>query len=147
MAWAGNVRVGSQGWGLLAVGSPRPLVGVDAGSVGDFADSDDSLDGLRTRFLAAALIGLQRVGQDDAQDLAQDYALALGTDTRWTRGIRMAAERGEAGTVALLVATGLQGRDWSGVPPYHLYQITRALRQVGLGAEARMIAAEALTRV
>ena len=146
MAWAGNVRVGSQGWGLLAVGSPRPLVGVDAGAVGDFADDDDSVDALRTRFLAAALIGLGRVDQDNADDMARDYELALGTDTRWTRGIRLAAERGEAGTVALLVATGLQGRDWRGVPPYHLYQITRALRMVGLGAEARMIAAEALTR-
>lgn len=146
MAWAGNVRVGSQGWGLLAVGSPRPLVGVDAGAVDDFSGSDDSVEGLRTRFLAAALIGLGRVDQDNARELAQDHALALGTDTRWTRAIRMAAERGEAGTVALLVATGLQGRDWRGVPPYHLYQITRALRMVGLGAEARMIAAEALTR-
>lgn len=146
MAWASNVRVGSQAWGLLAVGSPRPLIGVDAGAVNDFNGDDDSADGLRTRFLAAALIGLDRVNRADVQDLARDYALALGTETRWTRAIRMAADRGEQGTVALLVAVGMQGRDWRGIPPYHLYQITRALREVGLGAEARMIAAEAITR-
>jgi hypothetical protein len=33
------------------------------------------------------------------------------------------------------------------VPPYHLYYIVRALREAGLGSEARMIAAEALVRV
>ena len=147
MAWTSNIAVGSQGWGLLAVGSPRPLVGVSSDSVDDFNGNDDSVDGLRTRFLAAALIGLGRVDQGDAATLASTYALDLRRETRWTRAITMAAERNEAGTVALLVAVGLQGRDWGGVPPYHLYHITSALRQVGLGAEARMIAAEALSRV
>ena len=146
MAWASNVRVGSQAWGLLAVASPRPLVGVDAGAVSDFAGDDDSADSLRTRFLAAGLIGLGRVSQGDVQDLARDHELGLGTETRWTRNIRTAAARGEQGTVALLVAAGMQGRDWRTLPPYHLYHITRALREVGLGAEARMIAAEAITR-
>ena len=37
--------------------------------------------------------------------------------------------------------------DWSKIPPYHLYYIVRALRDVGLEGEARMIAAEALVRV
>ncbi len=147
MAWAGQVPVGSQAWGLLAVGSPRPLVGVDAGTVDDFADGDESADGLRTRFLAASLIGLARVGQDQAQEMAGALRLGLGTSTRWTRGLRDAVARREAGTVALLVAAGLQGRSWDDVPPYHLYHSVRALREVGLGAEARMIAAEALTRV
>ncbi len=147
MAWAGKTRVGSQAWGLLAVGSPRPLAGVSAGQIADFADSDPTESKLRSRFLAAALIGLDRLSGDDAARAARDQSLALGTSTRWTRGIEEAADRGEAGTVAVLVAVGLQGRaGWSGVPPYHLYHITRALRRVGLGAEARMIAAEALTR-
>ena len=53
--------------------------------------------------------------------------------------------RGESGTVALLALSGLQASDWTKVPPHHLYYITRALRQVGLEAEARMIAAEAVT--
>lgn len=147
MAWAPRVAVGSQAWGLLSVGSPRPLVGVSGSNVRDFADSDDSVGALRTRFLAAALIGLDRVGRDDANGLASDHRLALSTSTRWTRAITLAAQRGEPGTVALLAAVGLQGRSWADVPPYHLYHITTALRRVGLGAEARMIAAEALSRV
>lgn len=146
MIWAEQTAVGSQGWGLLAVGSPRPLVGVSAGQVDDFAGNDDSVDQRRTKMLAAALIGLDRVSEDDGRTLANDYALGLGTQTSWSRAIDMAAERGETGTVALLAAIGLQGRDWQGVPPRHLYHITRALRLVGLGAEARMIAAEAVTR-
>ena len=48
--------------------------------------------------------------------------------------------------VALIAAVGLQSEEWSGVPPYYLYHITRALRRAGLGAEARMIAAEAISR-
>ncbi|MEQ1509589.1 MAG: hypothetical protein ABL909_04205 [Sphingopyxis sp.] len=147
VAWAPRVAVGSQAWGLLAVGSPRPLVGVTVDNVGDFAGDDDSADELRTRFLAAGLIGLERVDRNAASSLTDDYRLALDSNTRWTRAIDLAATRGEAATVALLAAVGLQGRNWADIPPYHLYHITMALRRVGLGAEARMIAAEALSRV
>ncbi|MBX9727724.1 MAG: hypothetical protein K2X31_02345 [Sphingopyxis sp.] len=101
---------------------------------------------MRTRFLAASLIGLGRVDAGNAADLAEEHDLALNRETRWSRGITLAAERGEAGMVALLVAVGLQGRDWQSIPPSRLYHITAALRRVGLGAEARMIAAEAVTR-
>lgn len=146
IAWAPRIQVGTPAWGLLAVGSPRPLVGVNAGQVADFASADDSEASLRTRFLAASLIGLGRVDAGDAADLAEEYDLALNRETRWSRGIALAAERGEAGMVALLVAVGLQGRDWQSIPPSRLYHITAALRRVGLGAEARMIAAEAVTR-
>lgn len=147
VAWASQVQVGSQAWGLLAVGSPRPLVGVSSGNVNDFSDSDTSTNGLRTRFLAAALIGLGRVDRGEADSLASSYNLHLDTQTKWTRAIDTAADRGEAGMVALLAAAGLQGNQgWATVPPYHVYHITNALRRVGLGPEARMIAAEALTR-
>ena len=146
MAWAEQTAVGSQGWGLLAVGSPRPLVGVSADRVDDFAADDDSVNQHRTRMLAAALIGLERISSDDSRTLASDYTLGLGQESDWSRAIDLAAQRGETGTVAVLAAVGLQGRDWQGVPPRHIYHITRALRIVGLGAEARMIAAEAVTR-
>jgi hypothetical protein len=43
------------------------------------------------------------------------------------------------------VAAGLQAQDWSQIPAQHLYYMTRSLRLVGLEAEARMIAAEAIT--
>jgi hypothetical protein len=147
MAWAPRISVGSQAWGLLAVGSPRPLASITAGQVDDFKDADDSTNTLRTRFLAAALIGLGRIDEAGGRELANDLNLGLATETSWTRAIDEAATRGETGMVALLAGVGLRGRGWDGVPPYHIYRITRALRQVGLGAEARMIAAEALTRV
>lgn len=146
MAWAPKVAVGTPGWALLAVGSPTPLVGVSAEQVDDFSGYDESADQLKTRMLAAALIGLGRVGQADIQTLSNDYALDLGRETSWTRAIDEAARRNEPGTVAVLAAVGLQGSDWRGVPARHIYHITRALRLVGLGAEARMIAAEAITR-
>ena len=49
--------------------------------------------------------------------------------------------------VALLAAFGMQADRWDKMTPLHLYHIVSALRQVGLDAEARMIAAEAVSRV
>lgn len=146
MAWVPQVNVGSRAWGVLAVGSPQPLSGTDAGRIGQFAGDDDSADGLRSKFLLAGLAGLGRIDTDGAASAASSLDVDLGKQTRWTRAITAAAERREPGMVALLAAAGMQG-DWSKVPPYHLYHIVRSLRQVGLASEARMIAAEALVRV
>jgi hypothetical protein len=83
---------------------------------------------------------------DDAQSLATDYELPLGLTNSWTRAIDRAAALNQPGTVALLAAAGLQTRSWSAVPPAYLLHIVAALRRVGLEPEARMIAAEAITR-
>lgn len=146
MAWVRTLDVGSRAWGVLALGSPRALSGTGAGSVGRFSDNDDSVDMLRSKLLLAGLAGLGRIDADDAASAARDLGTDLGTTTRWSRAIDAAAARREPGMVALLAAAGMQG-DWSKMPPYHLYHIVRALREVGLEAEARMIAAEALVRV
>ena len=146
IAWVPTVTVGSRAWGVLAVGSPRPLTGMSAGAVGQFSSDDDSVDTLRSKFLVAGLAGLGRLDADAAASAASDLDVNLGKQTRWSRAIMEAAERREPGMVALLAAAGMQG-EWSKVPPYHLYYIVRALREVGLASEARMIAAEALVRV
>lgn len=146
IAWVPTVTVGSRAWGVLAVGSPRPLNGTTAGTVGQFSGNDDSADYLRSKFLLAGLAGLGRIDAGAAASAASDLEVDLGKQTRWSRAIMAAAERREPGMVALLAATGMQG-EWSKVPPYHLYYIVRALREVGLASEARMIAAEALVRV
>jgi hypothetical protein len=146
IAWVPTVTVGSRAWGVLAVGSPRPLNGTTAGAVGQFSSDDDSADYLRSKFLLAGLAGLGRIETGAAASAASDLGVDLGKQTRWSRAIMAAAERREPGMVALLAATGMQG-EWSKVPPYHLYYIVRALREVGLASEARMIAAEALVRV
>ena len=144
--WVPTITVGSHAWGVLAVGSPRPLNGTTAGTVGQFSGNDDSADTLRSKFLLAGLAGLGRIDTGAAASAASDLEVDLGKQTRWSRAIMAAAERREPGMVALLAAAGMQG-EWSKVPPYHLYYIVRALREVGLGSEARMIAAEALVRV
>src|SRR5690606_1161414 len=146
LAWVPSVSVGSHAWGVLAVGSPRALSGMSAGAVERFSDDDDSAGTLRSKFLLAGLAGLGRLDADAAASAARDLDVDLGRQTRWTRAIMAAAERREPGMVALLAAAGMQG-EWSKVPPYHLYHIVRALREVGLPSEARMIAAEALVRV
>ncbi|RYD44814.1 MAG: hypothetical protein EOP63_04095 [Sphingomonadales bacterium] len=146
IAWVPTVTVGSRAWAVLAVGSPRPLTGMSAGAVGQFAGDDDSTDTLRSKFLLAGLAGLGRLDASAAASAASDLEVDLGKQTRWSRAIMAAAERREPGMVALLAAAGMQG-EWSKVPPYHLYYIIRALRDVGLASEARMIAAEALVRV
>lgn len=144
--WVPSVNVGSRAWGVLAVGSPRPLNGTTAGAVSTFSGSDDSQDYQRSKLLLAGLAGLGRIDSGQAASAASDLEVNLGKQTRWTSAISEAAQRGEPGMVALLAATGMQG-DWSTMPPYHLYHIVKALREVGLGSEARMIAAEALVRV
>jgi len=40
----------------------------------------------------------------------------------------------------------MQGDGWNRMTGLHLYHIVAALNRVGLGAEARMIAAEAVAR-
>jgi len=144
--WVPTVNVGSRSWGILAVGSPQPLNGTNAGAVSNFSSDDDSADYLRSKLLLAGLAGLGRIDAGQAASAASDLGVDLGKQTRWTRAISDAAARGEPGMVALLAATGMQG-DWSKMPPYHLYHVVRALREVGLASEARMIAAEALVRV
>jgi hypothetical protein len=143
-AWSGIVEDrgdSSLAWALLAVGAPRSVVGVDDGRIAGFSEGANG--GLKPRMMAAALAGLGRVNDSVATGLGVDVA----REDDWTRALDRAATANQPGTVALLAAVGMQSADWSGVPPEHLYRIMRALRQVGLEFEARMIAAEALTRL
>ena len=70
----------------------------------------------------------------------------LGRKTRWSAAIDAAKLRNEPATVAILAAVGMQGVDWSSMTPLHLYHIVASLKAVGLEAEARMIASEAIAR-
>jgi hypothetical protein len=144
--WANVVQQGSDGWALLAVASPTNKSPVSYGALDDFGDADASEDKLRSKFLLAAVAGLGRASQETIADFADDLNLNLDRTTRWTKAIESASQRGQQGTVALLAAVGMQGRNWQAMSPLHLYHITQSLKRVGLEAEARMIAAEALTR-
>lgn len=133
----------SQFWALLAVGAPSPVVEINASRVSTYIGD---AGGGKGRMLIAALAGLSRLPSSDAASLAQDNGFALTAGSRWARAIDGAAQRGEQGTVALLAAVGMQGRDWSRLPAAHLYHVVAALHRVGLDPEARMIAAEAVSR-
>lgn len=130
-------------WALLAVGTPSPVVDVDSSRVSGFV-SDVGAD--KGRMLIAALAGLSRLPASEAASLAQDNGFTLAANSRWARVIGEAAQRGEKATVALLAAVGMQGNDWRRLPPAHLYHVVAALHRVGLDPEARMIAAEAISR-
>jgi hypothetical protein len=125
-------------WSMLAVGAARPVVDLGAARIEDAAER---IGGHRGRMLAAALAGLGRYGDPSA----------LGVDptprSRWSQMIALAAQRRQPGTVALLAGIGMQTAGWKGVPPHQFYHMIKAMRQVGLEYEARMIAAEAMSRL
>nr|WP_294849879.1 hypothetical protein [uncultured Sphingomonas sp.] len=134
-------------WGMLAVGAPRTEgLEVTTGMVSDYYDADKSEDKFRTGMLVASLAGLGRIDTDTINSLSGSYKLGLGQQTGWTRMIDGAADRGQAGTVIVLAALALQGRELSTVKPFYVYHLTNALRRTGQEYLARMIAAEAVAQ-
>lgn len=144
-AWANIVDNGSLGWALIALGSPGNIQPVEYDPLDDFYGNDSSEKGQRSALLLAGLAGLGRIDSGARSDFEDELNVNIARETNWTRAISSAAQRGEQGTVALMAIAGLQAPGWSVVPANHLYYIVRSLRQVGLEAEARMIAAEAVT--
>ncbi|MEY3659170.1 MAG: hypothetical protein RL425_1931 [Pseudomonadota bacterium] len=132
-------------WGLLAVSRPR-AVGVSATQIRDFGAASSDNGELRSRLLFAGLAGLGRIAPDNMSTMAEEFSVPLGKKNRWTDALDLAVRLRAPGTVAILCAAGLQANNWSDIPPEHLYRIVRALRLVGLEPEARMIAAEAVSR-
>ncbi len=143
--WGDKVEQGSLGWGILAAGAPGWDGEIGYGALDDFKDNDSSENYHKTALLAAALGGLDRSPLNAVKDMGEALEFNITKQTPWSRAISAAATRGETGTVVLLAAAGLQARDWSQVPSHHLYHIVRSLKGVGLEAEARMIAAEAVS--
>ena len=127
--------------------NPARATQVTGEGLNAFADNDDSEGALRSRFLLAGLMGLQRVDPAAASNFAEKMGIDLNRQTRWTRAIDAAAASDNPALVSLLAAFGMQAERWDRMTPLHLYHIVSALRQVGLEAEARMIAAEAVSRV
>jgi hypothetical protein len=133
------------GWALLAVGAARPMVTLSARRVGAYVGEQEA-ESRKGAFLVAALAGLGRISMEDAQSLATDNGLPLGLRNSWTRAIDHAAAANQPATVSLLAAAGMQTLSWKAVHPAYLMHIIGALRRVGHEPEARMIAAEAITR-
>ncbi len=134
----GEVR--AQGWALLAAGSG----GVEV-SPARFREwrTTGKASAHRAGLLLAALDGLGEASGSEWDSLRRELAPVVANS--FTTAIDAAAARGSVGAVAVLAGTGLQGR-WADVPPSHLRHVIAALVRVGRGHEARMIAAEAVTR-
>ena len=143
--WIDVVADGSLGWALVTLATPGRVTAAEYGSLDDFYGNDGSPKGHKSALLLAGLSGLGRIETDARTEFASDLKINILQQTAWSNAITAAAERGEQGTVALMAIAGMQAPSWSLVPANHLYYIVRSLRQVGLEAEARMIAAEAVT--
>lgn len=143
--WSNVVEEGSLGWALIALSSPRGG-DVSSGAVSSFVSDDNSENQRKSAFLVAGLAGLGRLSESDASSLAEDVGADLAGQTRWSSAIARAADVGNPALVVLLAGLGMQGTSWQQMTPLHLYHITAALTRVGLQAEARMIAAEAVAR-
>lgn len=146
LRWAPQAEVGSAAWALLALAGPNRSTPVDGAALSSFQSDDDSDEARKSQFLLAGLAGLGRVDAAAARDFGGTLGVDLARQTRWTRLIDAAADYNNQALVALLAGLGMQGDGWNRMTALHLYHIVSALNRVGLGAEARMIAAEAVAR-
>ncbi|QTH22302.1 hypothetical protein HRJ34_01850 [Rhizorhabdus wittichii] len=138
---------GDDAWAILAVGTPRAVVDVSADRLSAVADRWSAENPQKLRLLLAALAGLDRLQTEEQMRLLQEYQVGFDNRSNWGRLLLQAADRKEPATVALLVAVGMQKTGWSGLSSAMFATMIRALHDVGLDGEARMIAAEAMTRL
>jgi hypothetical protein len=146
LRWGAQADVGSLTWAQLALAAPNRGNPIDSGALDSFYSNDDSDNYRKSRFLLAGLAGLGRVDQGAAADFASRLEIDLNRQTRWTRLIVQAADVNNPALVCFLAGVGMQGDGWDKMTSVHLYHIVSALNRVGLSAEARMIAAEAVAR-
>ena len=146
VAEQGGAATKTQAWALLAAGGS---VEVTPQRFRDWLAAASTTDKAaahhRAALLLAALDGLGRTRGDSGWDsLRSEVELAPATNS-WTQAIDAAAAAMRAGEVAVLAGTGLQTQ-WRSVPPAHFAHIIAAYARVGREAEARLLAAEAVTR-
>ncbi len=146
LKWADQANVGSVAWGMLALVTAPRSQPVDGGALNSFYSNDPSDEYRKSQFLLAGLAGLDRLESGAAKDFADKLEIDLDRTTNWTRLIQQAADLNNRELVVLLAGIGMQGDSWARMTPLHLYHIVSALNRVGLSAEARMIAAEAVAR-
>lgn len=146
LRWATELPQGSQGWALLVFAQPNRSSPVTGGQFDTFMSDDTSAGQRRSAFLLAGLAGLGRIDEGVVDDYAGELGADFGRESRWSRLIGAAAEAGNPALVTFLAGVGMQGTGWDRMTARHLFHIVSALNRVGLTAEARMIAAEAVAR-
>jgi len=146
LLWAPAVEQGSESWALLLLAQPLRTNPIDADMLNQFYDNDDSAEQRKSQFLLAGLAGLGRLDRAAIADFSQQVSVDLARQSKWSRLIDQAAEVENSALVAYLAGVGMQGEGWDKMTAVHLYHIVSALNRVGMSAEARMIAAEAVAR-
>lgn len=144
--WRDLVSSGGDGWAMLTLADRFGSI-LGRGDVRRYGGGARGDTERKRQMYFAALAGLGRVEPSAMASLAGELGVDLTRDNSWTRAIDRAAGRGEPATVVLLAAVGMQTANWHGVSADALYRIIAAFHRVGLDAEARMIAVEALTRL
>lgn len=145
LRWLGAVDKGSLAWAQLTLVDPRGGE-ADTGGISTFAGADKSGESRKTAFLVAGLAGLGRVSDGTRRDYAGKLSVDYDGRSRWSDAIDRAAQVNNPLLVVMLAGLGMQGDSWARMTPRYLYHIVSALNRVGLGAEARLIAAEAVAR-
>ena len=146
LRWAPQLDAGSLAWGQLAVAAPARGSAVSNSALKSFYGNDPSTGYRKSRFLVAGLLGLGRVEDETAKSFSESLGIDLDRQTKWSRLIDRAADVNNREMVVLLAGLGMQGNSWDKMTSVNLYHIVSALNRVGLSAEARMIAAEAVAR-
>ncbi len=142
--WLKFANVGTSAWAQIMVGTDIEEA-ITSSHIDDFYSQDNSVSGSKTSMLIAAAAGLNRF-EGNVEEVSDQYDVDILKETRWSDSINKAVKRKDKGAVILLSVAGLQGNSWNKVPAFHVYNIVKALNAVGLNAEARMIAAEAIDR-
>ncbi|MEO6248370.1 MAG: hypothetical protein ABIO85_07285 [Sphingomicrobium sp.] len=134
-------------WAMIALAAPSPS-GIDLsfGRIDKFISRDGSAEHRRGALLVAGLAGLGRIDSATALRLSSRYGFGLEQRSEWGDLIIGAAKRGQGGTATILAGMAFQSTQWGGIPARFVLHSVAALNDTGQGFNARMIAAEALSR-
>lgn len=143
--WRGQVEAGSDAWALLELSDPDATTRLSYNAIASYAGAGETE--AKRKLLFAGLAGLGRLSPQEVESGAEALAVPIGATNSWTRALDRAVSERQPATVILLAGIGMQAPSWRQLPPAMLYRIVAALRAVGLDGEARMIAAESLSRL
>ena len=144
LRWRGQASRGGDGWAMLTLADPAHA-SYSYSDVSAYSGSDPT--GRKRQMFFAGLAGLGRLPAAEIEKGARALDIRIGDQNAWTRAIGRAALARQPGTVLLLAGIGMQTPLWQGVSPEALFHIVASLRAAGMEGEARMIAAEAMTRL
>ena len=144
LRWRAQAARGSDAWALLTLADPV-RVSYSYSDVGAYSGSDPT--GRKRQMFFAGLAGLGRLPAAEIEKGARSLDIRIGDQNAWTRAIDRAGLARQPGTVMLLAGVGMQTPLWQGISPVALFHIVAAMRAAGMEGEARMLAAEAMTRL